>query len=140
GLDIDYRAVPVEALAAGSARFDVVLALEIVEHVADLGAFCEAASAVLRPGGAFIAATLNRTAKAFLFAVLGAEYVLRWLPRGTHDWRKFVRPSELAAALRPKGLRLVEATGIAYDPLSKGWRETADLEVNYMIYAVKAGG
>jgi 2-polyprenyl-6-hydroxyphenyl methylase / 3-demethylubiquinone-9 3-methyltransferase len=140
GLELDYRAVAVEELAAAGERFDAVLALEILEHVADLGAFCAAAAAVLRPGGAVIAATINRTAKAFLLAIVGAEYVLRWLPRGTHDWRKFVRPSELAAPLRRNGIRLVEATGIVYDPLAQAWRESQDLDVNYMIYGVKPGG
>jgi 2-polyprenyl-6-hydroxyphenyl methylase/3-demethylubiquinone-9 3-methyltransferase len=137
GLAVDYRAMPVEDLAPTGERFDVVLALEIVEHVADLGAFCDAAAAVLKPGGAFVAATLNRTAKAYLFAVVGAEYVLRWLPRGTHDWRKFVRPSELATGLRRNGLRLEEATGVTYNPLSDVWSLCGDLDVNYIMLAVK---
>ena len=137
GLDIDYRTVAVEALAATDERFDVVLALEIVEHVADLTAFCDAAAAVLKPGGAFIAATINRTAKAYLFAVLGAEYVLGWLPRGTHDWKKFVRPSELAACLRRNQIRLDEIAGIGFNPLTDRWSLTKDLDVNYMVYGVK---
>ncbi|HZS82655.1 MAG TPA: bifunctional 2-polyprenyl-6-hydroxyphenol methylase/3-demethylubiquinol 3-O-methyltransferase UbiG [Stellaceae bacterium] len=138
GLAIDYRAVAVEALAAAGEPFDAVLALEIIEHVADLGAFCAAAAAVLKPGGMLIAATLNRTAKAWLLAIIGAEYVLGWLPRGTHDWRKFVRPSELAAGLRRNGLRIAEITGAAYDPLADSWRLSRDLDVNYMMTAVKA--
>jgi 2-polyprenyl-6-hydroxyphenyl methylase / 3-demethylubiquinone-9 3-methyltransferase len=137
GLAIDYRAMAVEDLTATGERFDVVLALEIVEHVADLGAFCAAAAAVLQPGGALIAATLNRTAKAYLLAVLGAEYVLRWLPRGTHDWTKFVHPSELAAGLRRNGLHLAEVTGVTYNPLTDEWRLSRDLDVNYMVYAEK---
>jgi 2-polyprenyl-6-hydroxyphenyl methylase/3-demethylubiquinone-9 3-methyltransferase len=137
GLDIDYRSIAVETLAAADERFDVVLALEIVEHVADLTVFCDAAAAVLKPGGAFIAATINRTAKAYLFAVLGAEYVLGWLPRGTHDWKKFVRPSELAACLRRNGIRLDEIAGIGFNPMTDRWSLTKDLDVNYMVYGVK---
>ncbi len=129
--------IAVEELAAADERFDVVLALEIVEHVADLVAFCDAAAAVLKPGGAFVAATLNRTAKAYLFAVLGAEYVLGWLPRGTHDWKKFVRPSELASGLRRNGIRLEEVTGVGFNPLADRWSLTRDLDVNYMVYGVK---
>ena len=138
GLTIDYRAVPVEALAAEAERFDVVLALEIVEHVADLGAFCAAAASVLKPGGALVAATLNRTAKAYLLAIIGAEYVLQWLPRGTHDWTKFVRPSELAGALRRNALHVAEIAGVTYSPLDGCWSLSRDLEVNYMMLAVKS--
>ena len=137
GLAIDYRAMAVEELAATGEQFDVVLALEIIEHVADVAAFSKAAASVLKPGGAFVAATLNRTAKAYLFAVLGAEYVLGWLPRGTHDWKKFVRPSELAAALRRNGIRPEEITGVGFNPLRDRWSLTRDLDVNYMVYGVK---
>src|SRR5882672_10541813 len=135
GLAIDYRAMAAETLAASGERFDVVLALEIVEHVADLDAFIAAAAMLVRPGGAFVAATLNRTAKSYLFAIVGAEYVLGWLPRGTHDWRKFVRPSELAAALRRNRLRVEEIAGITYNPLGDSWALSADLDVNYMAFA-----
>jgi 2-polyprenyl-6-hydroxyphenyl methylase/3-demethylubiquinone-9 3-methyltransferase len=138
GLVIDYRHAAVEDLAAAGERFDVVLALEIVEHVADAGLFLEACGAVLAPGGALVLATLNRTAKAFALAVVGAEYVLRWLPRGTHDWRKFLRPSELAAGLRRAGLDLADLTGVAYNPLNDKWTLARDLDVNYMAFAVKA--
>lgn len=132
GLSIDYRAETVEALAAAGRRFDVVLNLEVVEHVADIDAFLAAAVAVVKPGGVMMVATLNRTAKAFALAIVGAEYVLGWLPRGTHDWRKFVRPSELAAALRPTGARVAELFGLSYNPLSGRWAETRDLSVNYV--------
>jgi 2-polyprenyl-6-hydroxyphenyl methylase/3-demethylubiquinone-9 3-methyltransferase len=135
GLAIDYRAIAAETLAASGERFDVVLALEIVEHVADLDAFIAAAATLVRPGGAFVAATLNRTAKSYLFAIVGAEYVLGWLPRGTHDWRKFVRPSELAAALRRNRLRVDEIAGITYNLLGDSWALSADLDVNYMAFA-----
>ena len=137
GLAIDYRHAAVEDLAAAGERFDAVLALEIVEHVADPDLFLAACGTVLKPGGALVISTLNRTAKAFALAVVGAEYVLRWLPRGTHDWRKFVRPSELAAGLRRAGLELTDLTGVAYNPLNDKWTLARDLDVNYMAFAVK---
>ena len=139
GLEIDYRVGSAEELSASGAQFDLVLAMEILEHVADRDAFLDACAALTRPGGLFIAATLNRTAKAFALAVVGAEYVLGWLPRGTHDWRKFIRPSELTAGLRRNGLRLDALTGVAYDPLGGGWRLSRDLDVNYMLAATKPG-
>jgi 2-polyprenyl-6-hydroxyphenyl methylase/3-demethylubiquinone-9 3-methyltransferase len=136
-LAIDYRAVPVEDLARSGERFDAVLAMEIIEHVADLGVFLEATATVLKPGGILIVATLNRTGKAYLLAVVGAEYVLRWLPRGTHEWSKFVRPSELAAGLRRNGLRAAEMTGVSYNPLRDSWSLGRDLDVNYMAVATR---
>jgi 2-polyprenyl-6-hydroxyphenyl methylase/3-demethylubiquinone-9 3-methyltransferase len=137
GLAIDYRATAAETLAASGARFDVVLAMEIIEHVADLGAFLAAAATMVGPGGAFVAATLNRTAKSYLFAIVGAEYVLGWLPRGTHEWRRFVRPSELAAGLRRNGLRAREIAGVTYNPIADRWSLNRDLDVNYMVFAVR---
>ena len=137
GLAIEYRAVTAESLAAEGRQFDIVLALEIIEHVADRDIFLAAAADLVRPGGCLVAATLNRTLKAFALAIVGAEYVLRWLPRGTHDWRRFLRPSELAAGLRRHGLAVADVTGIAYDPLSDGWRLTRDVGVNYMVFAKK---
>jgi 2-polyprenyl-6-hydroxyphenyl methylase / 3-demethylubiquinone-9 3-methyltransferase len=139
GLEIDYRLGSAEELAASGARFDLVLAMEILEHVADRDAFLDACAALTRPGGLFIAATLNRTAKSFALAIVGAEYVLRWLPAGTHDWRKFVRPSELAAGLRRNGLAIEALTGVAYDPITGSWRLSRDLDVNYMIAATRPG-
>jgi 2-polyprenyl-6-hydroxyphenyl methylase / 3-demethylubiquinone-9 3-methyltransferase len=134
GIEIDYRQDTAEALAVRDESFDVVLAMEIVEHVADVPAFAAAAARLVAPGGILILSTLNRTAKSFALAILGAEYVLRWLPRGTHDWRRFQRPSELAAALRPHGLALAEAVGVVYSPLADKWRlEARDLDVNYMM-------
>jgi 2-polyprenyl-6-hydroxyphenyl methylase/3-demethylubiquinone-9 3-methyltransferase len=135
GLAIDYRATAAETLASTGERFDVVLALEIVEHVADLDAFVAAAATLVRPAGAFVAATLNRTVKSYLFAIIGAEYVLGWLPRGTHEWQKFVRPSELAALLRRNRLGVQEIAGITYNPLGDSWSLGADLDVNYMVLA-----
>jgi 2-polyprenyl-6-hydroxyphenyl methylase/3-demethylubiquinone-9 3-methyltransferase len=137
GLAIDYRHTAAEDLAAAGARFDAVLNMEVVEHVADLAAFLAASGALVKPGGAMIVATLNRTPKAFLLGILGAEYLLRWLPPGTHDWRRFVRPSELARGLAAAGLTVIEISGMAYNPLNDAWRLTRDTDVNYMVFAVK---
>lgn len=137
GLAIDYRNVSVEALAEEGARFDVVLNMEVVEHVADVGAFLGAASACLAPGGLIFNATLNRTAKAYALAIVGAEYVLRWLPRGTHDWSKFLKPAELMAQLTMRGLTIEEALGVTYNPLTGRWSESRDLGVNYVVIASK---
>jgi 2-polyprenyl-6-hydroxyphenyl methylase/3-demethylubiquinone-9 3-methyltransferase len=137
GLPIAYQVAAPESLRAAGLEFDVVLALEVVEHVSDLGLFLAAVGGLVTPGGAAIAATLNRTAKSFLLAKVGAEYVLRWLPRGTHDWRKFVRPSELAAGLRRGGLVLRSFAGMSYDIPRDDWRLSQDLDVNYLAYAVK---
>ena len=136
-LDIDYRQASAEELSAVGERFDAVLALEIVEHVADLDAFLAAAAALVRPGGAFIASTLNRTPKSLLFAIVGAEYVLGWLPRGTHRWDRFLKPSELAAALRRHGLQSRDIRGLVYDLLDGEWWLGRDLGVNYLIFAVR---
>lgn len=135
GLAIDYRVAAAETLAEAGERFDLVLAMEVVEHVADLDAFVGAAVALLAPGGLLVLATINRTAKAFALAILGAEYLLRWLPRGTHDWRRFVRPSELAALLRRHGAAALEIEGVAYRPLTDRWAPSADIDVNYMMVA-----
>jgi 2-polyprenyl-6-hydroxyphenyl methylase/3-demethylubiquinone-9 3-methyltransferase len=135
GLDIDYRPASAEDLAAKGMKFDVVLAMEVVEHVADLGAFLAACCALLAKNGLLFVATLNRTGKAFALAIVGAEYVLGWLPRGTHDWRKFVRPSELAASLRRHGVEVADLTGVTYDLLTDRWRLSHDLGVNYMAMA-----
>ncbi len=137
GLDIEYRQAAAEDLAAAGDSFDAVLALEIVEHVADPALFLAAAARLVRPGGAFIAATLNRTPKAFVFGILGAEYLLRWLPRGTHQWRKFLRPSEVAAGLRSHGLTVKDISGLSYSPLAGRWTLSHDLDVNYLLFAAK---
>jgi len=136
-LDIDYRQASAEELAAAGQRFDAVLALEVVEHVADLDTFLQAAATLVRPGGAFIVSTLNRTPKSLLFAIVGAEYVMGWLPRGTHRWDRFLRPSELAAALRRQGLQMREIRGLVYDLLAGEWRIGRDLGINYLAFAMR---
>ena len=138
GLAIDYRATTAEALAEAGERFDIVLAMEVVEHVADVNLFVELTGAMVKPGGLMIAATLNRTLKSFALAIVGAEYVLRWLPRGTHQWDKFVTPNELEIALTRAGLEIIDETGVAYNPLADSWRLARDMDVNYMVTAERA--
>jgi 2-polyprenyl-6-hydroxyphenyl methylase/3-demethylubiquinone-9 3-methyltransferase len=140
-LAIDYRESTAEALAAGGAQFDIVLALEIIEHVADVDLFLKSCGRLARPGGLVFLSTLNRTAKAWALAIAGAEYVLRWLPRGTHDWRKFLKPSEVVRGLRRAGVEPQEITGVVYSPLSRAWSlNRNDLDVNYMLYGSKDVG
>jgi 2-polyprenyl-6-hydroxyphenyl methylase/3-demethylubiquinone-9 3-methyltransferase len=134
-LAIDYRCVAAEELAAEV--FDVVLAMEVVEHVRNVGRFLAEAAGMVRPGGMLVAATLNRTLKSFALAIVGAEYVLRWVPRGTHDWTQFVAPRELAKALRDAGLRITVETGVVYDPLAAKWRLSHDMDVNYIMAAIR---
>lgn len=138
GVGVDYRATTAEALAASGARFDVVLAMEVIEHVNDVPAFLATCASMVRPGGLMFAATLNRTAKAFALAIVGAEYVLGWLPRGTHTWSQFVKPAELEAAITAAGLTIAGRTGVTYDPFTGAWNlHPRDLDVNYMLYATR---
>jgi 2-polyprenyl-6-hydroxyphenyl methylase/3-demethylubiquinone-9 3-methyltransferase len=137
GLVIDYRATTAEALAAVGESFDVVLAMEVVEHVADVDAFIGTCASMVRPGGLLIAATLNRTLKSFALAIVGAEYVLRWVPRGTHQWNKFVTPQELEAAIEANGLDVTGERGVIYNPLADRWQLSSDMDVNYMLVAEK---
>lgn len=138
GLVIDYRVTAAEALADADERFDVVLAMEVVEHVADVRLFVRRCADMVKPGGLFIAATLNRTFRSFALAIVGAEYVLRWLPRGTHQWDKFVTPAELENAMVRAGIRVIDETGVVYNPLADQWRLSSDMDVNYMLTAEKA--
>lgn len=133
GLDIDYRCTTSEELAEAGETFDVVLNMEVIEHVADPALFIESCATMVRPGGLMIAATLNRTVKAFALAIVGAEYILRWLKPGTHTWEKFVTPEEFNEFLKPTKLRRTDLTGVAYNPLADSWRRTSDVDVNYMI-------
>lgn len=137
GASAQYRATTSEALVAEGAQFDVVLAMEVIEHVADVDLFVKSCAALVKPGGILFFATLNRTAKSFALGIVGAEYILRWLPRGTHDWRRFLRPSEFAAHLRTHGLAVKGLTGLTYAPFADEFRlNPKDLDVNYMGWAV----
>ncbi|HEY2424950.1 MAG TPA: bifunctional 2-polyprenyl-6-hydroxyphenol methylase/3-demethylubiquinol 3-O-methyltransferase UbiG, partial [Pseudolabrys sp.] len=132
---VDYRATTAEELAAAKERFDVVLAMEVVEHVTDMNAFVATCAAMVKPGGLMVAATLNRTLKSFALAIVGAEYVLRWLPRGTHQWDKFVTPVELETAIEDSGLRVSGERGVIYNPFADRWQLASDMDVNYMLVA-----
>jgi 2-polyprenyl-6-hydroxyphenyl methylase/3-demethylubiquinone-9 3-methyltransferase len=137
GLSIDYRIATAESTAGTGQRFDAVLALEILEHLADPNLFLGCVGALVRQGGGFIGATLNRTSRSFVAAIIGAEYLLGWLPRGTHDWRKFIRPSELVLGLRRNGLNPTAMTGLTFDLMRTEWSVSRDLGVNYMVMAAK---
>ena len=137
GVSVDYRAVTAEDLAAAGERFDVVLAMEIVEHVASVPDFVAACAEMVRPGGLTVFATINRTPKAYALAIVGAEMVLRWLPRGTHDYAKLVRPKELERAFTANGLTPREPVGVTYQPLKDEWQLSRDTSVNYMIMGVR---
>lgn len=137
GLEIDYRATTAEELADAGEQFDIVLAMEVVEHVADVNLFVRRCAEMVKPSGFMILATLNRTMKSFALAIVGAEYVLRWLPVGTHDWKKFVTPDELEAALNSASMEVTDETGVIYNPLNDEWRKADDMDVNYMLLAQK---
>ena len=137
GLAADYRTTTAEELAREGRHFDIVLTMEVVEHVADVRSFLEAGLALLAPQGMMVIATINRTPQSFALAIVGAEYLMRWLPRGTHDWRKFLRPSELAAHLRASGARLAELKGVRYSLITGRFSLSDDLSVNYMALALK---
>jgi 2-polyprenyl-6-hydroxyphenyl methylase/3-demethylubiquinone-9 3-methyltransferase len=136
-LDIDYRCTSAEALGADGASFDVVLVMEVIEHVRDMRGFLRHAAGLVRPGGMLVAATLNRTLKSYAFAIVGAEYVLGWVPRGTHDWNRFVTPDELAAALRAGHLEPAGETGVVYAPIGDHWHLSHDMDINYMMSACR---
>lgn len=134
GLSIDYRATTAEdLLAAGEKSFDVILNMEVIEHVADPGEYLRNCARLLAPGGLMIVATLNRTLKAFALAKVGAEYVLRWVPAGTHDWTKFLKPEELRGFLDGEPVAVQGPFGVAYDPLSGRWSRSSDCDINYMV-------
>ena len=139
GLNIDYRATTAEALAAKGQRFDVVMALEIVEHVADPAEFIATCRDLVAPGGMLITSTLNRTAKSFAAAIIGAEWVMRWLPKGTHDWGRFITPDELTQMAEASGLAVVDRCGMVFNPLGWSWSLShRDLSVNYALTALRA--
>lgn len=137
GVPVDYRETTAEALAGAGEKFDIVLNLEVVEHVADVNLFMEACCSMVKPGGLMFIATINRTMKAWGLAIIGAEYVLRWLPKGTHQYEKLVTPAEIDAALAPTGMTVVERSGVSYNPLADRWARSRDLDVNYMVLAAR---
>jgi 2-polyprenyl-6-hydroxyphenyl methylase/3-demethylubiquinone-9 3-methyltransferase len=137
GLAIDYRAVTAEAVAAGGERFDIVLNMEVVEHVDNVPLYMKSCADLVAPGGLLFTASINRTPRAFALAIVGAEYVLGWLPRGTHEYRKFLTPEEIEALLRRNGLKVVEKVGVVFHPLADEWRQSRDTGVNYMVLAEK---
>jgi 2-polyprenyl-6-hydroxyphenyl methylase/3-demethylubiquinone-9 3-methyltransferase len=138
GLTIDYRSTTAETLAAAGERFDVVLAMEVVEHVADVGLFVASAAAMVKPGGLMVVATLNRTLKCFALAIVGAEYILGWIPRGTHQWQKFLTPDELEIAIEQNGLRVIDEAGVIYNIFADRFQLSSDMDANYMVVAAKA--
>ncbi|MEJ8475741.1 bifunctional 2-polyprenyl-6-hydroxyphenol methylase/3-demethylubiquinol 3-O-methyltransferase UbiG [Roseibium algae] len=135
GLEIDYRAETSEQLAEAGETFDIVLNMEVVEHVADVPLFLSETASMVRPGGLMFVATINRTLKAYALAIVGAEYVLRWLPRGTHSFEKLVRPGEIEGPLTASGMQIIDRTGVTYNPLLDSWNKSRDMDVNYMLLA-----
>ncbi|TXM77629.1 bifunctional 2-polyprenyl-6-hydroxyphenol methylase/3-demethylubiquinol 3-O-methyltransferase UbiG [Methylobacterium sp. WL69] len=138
GVSVDYRVRTIEGVVAAGERFDIVLAMEVVEHVVDMPAFVATACAAVKPDGLLFSATINRTLRSYALAIVGAEYVLGWLPRGTHDWDKFVKPRELIGAVEAGGLSVTDTTGVVFNPLDGSWRPSRDTAVNYMIAARRA--
>jgi 2-polyprenyl-6-hydroxyphenyl methylase/3-demethylubiquinone-9 3-methyltransferase len=138
GLGIDYRETTSEALAAEGARFDIVLNREVVEHVDNVPLYMKSCADLVAPGGLLFSTTINRTLRALALAKFGAEYVLRWLPAGTHDWNKFLTPDELKALITRNGLKLVDEAGVVFHPLADEWRKSPDMGVNYMVLAQRA--
>ncbi|MEW9805569.1 bifunctional 2-polyprenyl-6-hydroxyphenol methylase/3-demethylubiquinol 3-O-methyltransferase UbiG [Mesorhizobium marinum] len=139
GVAVDYRAATAEALADAGERFDVVLNMEVVEHVADVDLFVARCAEMVKPGGIMVIATINRTLKALGLAIIGAEYLLRWLPKGTHQYDRLVRPDELDRALAGTGMTVIDRTGVSYNPIADRWGQSKDMDVNYMLLAQKAG-
>ncbi|MEP1588392.1 MAG: bifunctional 2-polyprenyl-6-hydroxyphenol methylase/3-demethylubiquinol 3-O-methyltransferase UbiG [Tateyamaria sp.] len=138
GLTVDYRHTTAEDMAAAGERFDAVLNMEVVEHVADPLSYLTACHDLLKPGGLHICSTLNRNPKSFMMAIIGAEHIMRWLPKGTHEWSKFITPDELFALLRDAGLDPVDRQGFVFNPLTWGWKlSDRDLSVNYVTASLK---
>ncbi len=137
GLGITYTATTSEKLAETGRKFDVVLNMEVVEHVADVPLYLKSCADLVNPGGLMFIATINRTAKAYALAIVGAEYVLNWLPKGTHQYSKFLTPEEITSIISRHGMRVIDRTGVSYHPLHDQWRRTRDMSVNYMLLAQK---
>jgi 2-polyprenyl-6-hydroxyphenyl methylase/3-demethylubiquinone-9 3-methyltransferase len=138
GLEIDYRATTSEALAAAGEKFNIVLNMEVVEHVDNVPLYMKSCADLVAPGGLLFTATINRTPRAYALAVIGAEYVLGWLPKGTHDFRKFLTPDEIAALVTRNRLKVIDKTGVVFHPLADEWRQSRDMGINYMVLAEKA--
>ncbi|WP_254473022.1 bifunctional 2-polyprenyl-6-hydroxyphenol methylase/3-demethylubiquinol 3-O-methyltransferase UbiG [Bartonella sp. B1098] len=137
-LSIDYRTTTAEALANEGEKFDIILNMEVVEHVADVNLFIKATAKMLKPQGLMFVATLNRTWKAWGLAIVGAEYILRWLPKGTHDYKKFLKPRELKNFLSKNALSVIDEIGITYNPLNDSWNRSKDMDVNYLLLAKRS--
>jgi len=137
GVPVSYRATTAEALADEILTFDVVLNMEVVEHVADLPGYLASCAKLVKPGGLMFVATLNKTLKSLALAKIGAEYILGWLPRGTHDWSRFVEPAKLRVMLEETGLEVIKEQGVAFDPVSWNWTLSSDMDVNYMLVAAR---
>lgn len=135
GLQIDYRAQTAEELAAAGETFDVVLNMEVIEHVADVPLFLSETAKMVRPGGLMFIASINRTLKAYALAIVGAEYILRWLPKGTHSYEKLVRPAEIEGPVHTAGMHVIDRCGVTYNPLTDSWNRSKDMDVNYMLLA-----
>ncbi|MFW5824826.1 MAG: bifunctional 2-polyprenyl-6-hydroxyphenol methylase/3-demethylubiquinol 3-O-methyltransferase UbiG [Marinobacter sp.] len=143
GVEVDYRQITVEELAADpehTGQYDIVTCLEMLEHVPEPASVVQACARLLRPGGHLYVSTINRNPKSFLFAIVGAEYLLRLLPKGTHQWSRFIRPSEMSAYLRQAGLEIRDLSGMTYNPLTKVYRLARDVDVNYLMHAVRPSG
>jgi 2-polyprenyl-6-hydroxyphenyl methylase/3-demethylubiquinone-9 3-methyltransferase len=140
-LNIDYRCTSVATLARSGAQnpFDAVLVMEVIEHVKDVGSFITDCARLVKPGGLMFGATLNRTLKSYALAIVGAEYVLRWLPRGTHNWHQFVTPDEFTRYMRHNGLKVTDAVGVTYNPVSDRWGLSRDMGCNYMVVGKRLG-
>ena len=139
GLVIDYRATTAETLAAAGETFDIVLNMEVVEHVDNVPLYMKSCADLVAPGGLLFTATINRTPRAWALAIVGAEYVLGWLPKGTHDYSKFLTPDEISALVGRNGLRLIDKAGVVFHPLADEWQQSRDLGINYMVLAEKPG-
>jgi len=137
GLEIDYRATTSEALAEAGEQFDVVLNMEVVEHVADVPLYLESCCKLVRPGGLMFVATINRTARAYALAIVGAERILRWLPKGTHQYEKLVTPEEITSVTKRSGMNVIDKTGVTFNPLKNEWGKSPDMAVNYMLLLEK---
>jgi 2-polyprenyl-6-hydroxyphenyl methylase/3-demethylubiquinone-9 3-methyltransferase len=137
GVEVTYKVATAEETADASSQFDAVLLLEVIEHVPDVPSFIARVAPLVKPSGLMILSTLNRTLKAYALAIVGAEFILRWLPVGTHRWERFVTPAELGSALRNAGLAPADTTGMVYDPFADEWRLSADTDVNYFVAATR---